>query len=70
MLAIELVKADGAPDAELAKKVIQEADKRGLLVVGGGLHGNIIRFIPPLIITKDQVDEGFAILSESIQQVI
>ena len=70
MLAIEFVKPDGAPDAELAKKVIQESADKGLLVIGGGLHANVIRTIPPLIITKDQVEEGMAILTEVIQQAI
>jgi 4-aminobutyrate aminotransferase len=70
MLAIEFIKPDGAPDADLTKKVIQGAADRGLLVIGGGIHANVIRTIPPLTITKDQVDEGMAILTEVIQRVI
>jgi 4-aminobutyrate aminotransferase len=70
MLAIEFTKSDGAPDMELAKKVIQEAEARGLIVIGGGLYGNVVRIIPPLILTRDQAEKGFTILSDSIQAVL
>ena len=30
-------------------------------------HGNIIRFAPPLIINKNQIDEGLLIISEALK---
>ena len=44
--------------------VIQLAQKKGLLIIGAGK--NVIRFVPPLIITYDEIDEGMKILEESI----
>jgi 4-aminobutyrate aminotransferase len=66
MLAIEFTKKDGLPDTDFAKYVIQEAEKQGLIVVSGGIHGNVVRLIPPLILTIKQAEAGFSILSEII----
>ena len=45
--------------------IIKEAQKRGLLLINAGTH--IIRFVPPLIIEKEHIDEMTAILKESIE---
>jgi 4-aminobutyrate aminotransferase len=44
-----------APGAVL--KVFEETRKRGVLIGKGGLFGNVIRLGPPLIATKDNIDE-------------
>lgn len=44
--------------------VINQALEKGLLLINAG--PDIIRFVPPLIITKDNVDEMIAILEECI----
>jgi len=50
MLGVELVKdcATKEPAAEAAKRLLESARKRGLLVGRGGVHGNVIRINPPL----------------------
>jgi len=45
---------------------IQKALDAGLVLINAG--ANIIRFIPPLIITKEHVDEMMAILESCFQQ--
>ena len=65
MLGVELVDPDGPVDAlghppvsrSLAPKVQRECLKRGLILELGGRHGAVVRFLPPLIITAEQVDE-------------
>ncbi|WP_296264122.1 aspartate aminotransferase family protein [Pseudomonas sp. UBA6562] len=65
MLGVELVDPRGTPDAQghppvcrlLAPKVQRECLRRGLIVELGGRHGAVVRFLPPLIITAEQVDE-------------
>ena len=42
------------------KEIIQKAMDRGLLITSAG-H-NVIRFLPPLIISKKQIDQGIEIL--------
>ncbi len=62
MLAFEF--AEQSP--ERAKTVTAAAFDRGLIVLSCGLYGNVIRLLPPLTITAEELDEGFGILEESL----
>lgn len=66
MIAIELVKKGDAnqPDAELAKKIVSMAYERGLVLLSCGSRGNVIRFLPPLTIESELIDEGLSILRD------
>ncbi len=66
MVGVELVTPDGAPDAELVKRALTTCRERGLLLLSCGQYDNVVRFIPPLIITPDQVRQAVAIFAESI----
>ena len=68
MLAVELVsdRASKAPAAELAGRVLSEAYERGLLLLGAGIYSNVVRFLPPLTLTDDELEEGLGILEESM----
>ena len=45
-------------------EVINKALEKGLILINAG--ANIVRFVPPLIITKENVDEMIAILDDCI----
>ena len=62
MLAFEF--AERSPDR--AKAVVSAAFERGLVLLSCGLHGNVIRLLPPLNIAPEDLDEGLAILEESL----
>jgi 4-aminobutyrate aminotransferase/(S)-3-amino-2-methylpropionate transaminase len=62
MLAFEF--AEQSPDR--AKAVVSAAFDRGLILLSCGLHGNVIRLLPPLNIPAEDLDEGLAILEESL----
>jgi 4-aminobutyrate aminotransferase len=62
MLAFEF--AERTPDR--AKAVVDAAFERGLVLLSCGLYGNVIRLLPPLTISPDELDEGLAILEESL----
>jgi len=68
--AVELVedKASKAPAAELAKRVTGRCQDNGLIV--RNVAGNALALCPPLIITRDQVDEIVDKLKLSIDQAI
>jgi 4-aminobutyrate aminotransferase len=70
MAAIELVKPDEGdgrvPDPELTKRIQAEALARKLIVLTAGTYVNVIRIIPPLVTTADEVDHALAILDESL----
>ena len=68
MLLMELVKDRAAktpaPEATLA--VTTEAFKRGVIAIRAGLYSNCIRFLPPLIISDEQIDEGMAVIGAAL----
>ena len=49
-----------------AGAVVSAAFERGLILLSCGLYGNVIRLLPPLNIAPDELDEGLAILEESL----
>ena len=70
MVAVELVKpgvGDGrVPDPDLTKRIQAEAFARKLLVLTAGTYVNVIRIIPPLTTTADEVDHALGILEDSV----
>jgi len=62
MLAFEF--AERTPDR--AQGVVAAAFERGLILLSCGLYGNVIRLLPALTITPGELDEGLAILEESL----
>jgi len=60
MIGVEFVKNKDTkePYPEMAGKVRLESYKRGVIVEKGGHYGNVIRFLPPLVLTKKLADNG------------
>ncbi|MCA0172197.1 4-aminobutyrate--2-oxoglutarate transaminase [Bacillus sp. RAR_GA_16] len=69
MNAIEIVGEEKAPDKELTKKILAEAQQKGLLLLGAGVYGNVIRFLMPLVMTDDELEEGLFIIEEAMRKV-
>lgn len=66
MIAIEFRKNGGKPATELVAKVREEALQKHLILLNCGVFHNVIRFIPPLIIEKSDVDKAIEILDTNI----
>jgi 4-aminobutyrate aminotransferase len=70
MLALELVKPDEGdgrvPDPDLTKRIQHEALARKLIVLTAGTYVNVIRIIPPLITTADEVELALRTIDESL----
>ncbi|MER7999641.1 MULTISPECIES: 4-aminobutyrate--2-oxoglutarate transaminase [unclassified Streptomyces] len=68
MIAIELVKdrrtKEPAPEATAALAAACHA--AGLLVLTCGTYGNVLRFLPPLVIGEDLLEEGLDILENAL----
>jgi 4-aminobutyrate aminotransferase / (S)-3-amino-2-methylpropionate transaminase / 5-aminovalerate transaminase len=62
MLALELAEPNGAA----AKRVLAGARERGLVLLACGLDGNVIRLLPPLSATDDELDRGLSILEDAL----
>ncbi len=50
-----------------AAQVVKGAMERGLLLVGAG--DKVVRFVPPLVLTAEQADEGLAILRDTLKMM-
>jgi len=50
----------------LAREIQQQCLKRGLILELGGRHGSVVRFLPPLIITEQEIDLIAEIFHESV----
>ncbi|WP_100404191.1 aspartate aminotransferase family protein [Bacillus solitudinis] len=53
---------------KLASRIQQECFKRGLIIELGGRHNSVIRFLPPLIITADEIDTVSTIFLDAVKQ--
>jgi 4-aminobutyrate aminotransferase len=69
MIGIELVRDRTTKEraVEARTALVQAMFKRGVLILGAGR--NAIRFAPPLVITKDQIDAALRIFDESLAEV-
>ncbi|RXT08762.1 4-aminobutyrate--2-oxoglutarate transaminase [Ammoniphilus sp. CFH 90114] len=72
MCAMELVKdrQTKEPAKEETAQIVSESWKNGLFSLSAGMYGNVLRFLPPLVITDHQLDEGLQILEETIAKVV
>lgn len=57
------------PAPEIAKAVIADALKRGLLLLSCGSYGNVLRLMVPLTIEQEVLDEGLDILAAAINEL-
>ncbi|PXA79157.1 4-aminobutyrate--2-oxoglutarate transaminase [Auritidibacter sp. NML120636] len=68
MMALELVHPQTKqPDAPLAKKVAAEAGKQGVVTLTCGTYGNVLRFLPPLVIDEDLLREGLGVVADALK---
>jgi len=68
MVAIELVKdrATKEPDKTLTGRILQEALRRGLLLLSAGTYGNVVRILVPLSVDDAVLEEGLDVLGEAV----
>ncbi|WP_433384192.1 4-aminobutyrate--2-oxoglutarate transaminase [Actinoplanes sp. CA-142083] len=73
MLAVELVvpgsstAAGPTPDPVATAAVAKAAHESGLLLLTCGTYGNVIRLLPPLVITDDELDRGLTLLEQAFE---
>jgi len=69
MIATEFIDANGQPDGATAKAVLKAAEHEGLLLLACGAYGNVIRWIPPLVVTEAELAEGVGMFRRAVKQV-
>ena len=71
MAAFELVesKESHTPKPELAAAITKKAKEKGLILLSCGLFGNTVRFLMPVTIEDEVLEEGLKIVEESLKEV-
>ncbi|HEX2091831.1 MAG TPA: aspartate aminotransferase family protein [Longimicrobiaceae bacterium] len=66
MIGVELVRdrETRTPAPELVGRVMTEALRRGVILLGGGIHGNVLSLSPPFVITGEQADAALGVVEE------
>jgi diaminobutyrate-2-oxoglutarate transaminase len=70
MLGVEMVadKDSKEPAPELAAKVRLISHRHGLLVEIGGHYNNVVRFLPPLVLTEELAIKGIEIFEDAVRE--
>jgi 4-aminobutyrate aminotransferase len=69
MIGVEFVKDGYKPDADAVRKLKDACFKKDLIILECGTNKNIIRFIPPLVTTEEQMDEALSIFEEEVRKL-
>jgi 4-aminobutyrate aminotransferase len=70
MIGVEFSLPAGEPDKATAKAVWQRCKEDGLLLLTCGTYGNVIRWIPPLVINEAHLDEALAIFERALEATV
>ncbi|RQH01721.1 aspartate aminotransferase family protein [Natrarchaeobius oligotrophus] len=65
-IGAEFVDEDGEPDGDFVDAVQQYCFERGVLVWTAGRHGNVLRFLPPLVLTHELAETALDVVLEAI----
>ena len=66
MMAIELVKPGSLdPNSDAMTKVINYCAKKGVLLLSAGTYSNVIRFLPPIVISDELLLDAMSVLDEA-----
>lgn len=68
LLGTEIVDAGGKPDGARVLKILAEMEKRGVLNLKcGPFGGEVVRWLPPLIVTKEQIDQAVEAFDQALK---
>ncbi len=66
MIGVELVDENGEPDGKRLNSLVNECVKRKLLLLDCGSYDHVIRFLPPLNVSRAEIDEALATFEEAL----
>jgi 4-aminobutyrate aminotransferase len=65
-----IVDGSQAKAKPMVKQIIQSAEKQNLLLLSCGTYDNTLRWIPPLNVTSEQINDGLKIFSEALKESV
>lgn len=71
MWALELVedKETKRPSPTLARRLVQKCREKGLIVISGGLYRNVVRLLPPLSISQEEMAWALDRIEEALGEL-
>lgn len=67
MCGIEIRDGDGDPDGRRAEKIAKACEGEGLLVLRCAPNKNVVRLLPPLVVSEQQIDEAVDIFAKAVK---
>jgi 4-aminobutyrate aminotransferase-like enzyme len=69
MTGLEIGVPGRGPDKDLAARIQAQCLDRNLLLLTCGTYSNVIRWIPPLIVTESQINDALLIMEEGFEEI-
>ncbi|WP_121823034.1 aspartate aminotransferase family protein [Halostella salina] len=66
-IGAEFVDGEGAPDGDAVDAIQQYCFEHGVLVWTAGRHGNVLRLLPPLVLTRDLADTALDVIADAVE---
>lgn len=70
MIGIEMVKEKNEPNGELALLIKEKALERNVLLLICGCDHNVVRFIAPLTVKKEEIDKVIYVIDEILESYV
>ena len=71
MVGVELVRdaETREPDGETCEALLAACSDQGLLVLNCGTHHNVVRFLPPIDVTAEEISQGVAMFGAALASI-
>jgi 4-aminobutyrate aminotransferase/(S)-3-amino-2-methylpropionate transaminase len=70
MQAIELVKpGTKEPNSQAMQDVVKYCQSKGVLILTAGTYANVIRFLPPLVMSDELLKDALSVLEEAFESI-
>jgi len=71
MIGVEMVRDRGTrePAPELAGRLMGEGLRRGVILLGGGIHGSVLSLSPPFVLTEEQAEAALGVVEEILRGI-
>jgi 4-aminobutyrate aminotransferase len=70
MIGTEFVDGKGKPDKATVRVVVHSAEEKGLLLLTCGTYDNVVRWIPPLNVSAEQINDGLQIFGQALRESV
>lgn len=69
MLGMEIAESPGRLRPDIAARLLQASEERGLLLLRCGTDGQVVRWLPPLVVSEAEIDDAVNRFSEALAAV-